>query len=63
MAFGYIEKEEKDGQVKLYNSASVIDRQGKLLLNYRKTFLYFCDKLWCEEGDGFKCIEIVNTKG
>lgn len=25
--------------------------------------MYFNDQLWCEEGDGFKTLEITNTKG
>lgn len=47
----------------LYNSAAVVDRQGKPILNYRKTHLYYNDKLWCEAGDGFKSLEITNRKG
>jgi protein N-terminal amidase len=41
----------------------VIDRKGEPILNYRKTHLYYNDELWCKEGQGFKDLEIVNTKG
>lgn len=60
---GYVEKEEKNGEVLLYNSAFVIDRKGVPIMNYRKTHLYFNDELWCKPGDGFKELEIINTKG
>ena len=32
-------------------------------LNVRKTHLYYADKYWCEEGQGFKCITVSNLKG
>lgn len=38
-----MEVEEKDGEIKLYNSAAVVDRTGKPILNYRKTHLYYND--------------------
>ena len=47
----------------MYNSAAVIGREGQWVMNVRKTHLYFNDKLWCEEGEGFKCLEVTNTKG
>ena len=61
--YGYIEKEEKEGTVSLYNSATLVGRDGKMEINVRKTHLFFNDKLWCKEGDGFKCVEIANLKG
>ncbi|KAL4753017.1 hypothetical protein BDW72DRAFT_169625, partial [Aspergillus terricola var. indicus] len=35
---------------KYYNSLLVIDEQGDMLLNYRKTFLYYTDETWASEG-------------
>lgn len=49
--------------MKLYNSVGVVGRNGEWLLNVRKTHLYYNDELWCEEGEGFKSIEISNLKG
>ncbi|RHZ74242.1 hypothetical protein CDV55_107862 [Aspergillus turcosus] len=37
-------------QEKYYNSLLVVDEQGEVLLNYRKTFLYFTDETWAAEG-------------
>jgi predicted amidohydrolase len=42
---------------------AIIDRAGKLHCNYRKTHLYFNDKLWAKEGSGFMVFEIKNLKG
>lgn len=42
---------------------AIIDRTGKLHCNYRKSFLYFNDKLWAKEGSGFIVTEIKNLKG
>ena len=47
----------------MYNSIAIIDRQGKLYCNYRKTHLYYNDMLWAEEGSGFVVIELKNLKG
>lgn len=56
--------DEKDGKKKhLYNSMYVIDREGKLKVNYRKHHLYETDEYWAEEGESFKAIELENTKG
>ena len=41
----------------------MVDRKGEFALNVRKTHLFFNDKLWCEEGEGFKSITIENLKG
>ncbi|KAL4900171.1 hypothetical protein BDW74DRAFT_162225, partial [Aspergillus multicolor] len=35
---------------KYYNSLLVLDEQGNILLNYRKTFLYYTDESWATEG-------------
>jgi predicted amidohydrolase len=47
----------------LYNSAAVINREGKPFFNTRKTHLYFADELWATEGDGFKNFELINCRG
>ncbi|KAL4933136.1 putative protein N-terminal asparagine amidohydrolase [Aspergillus undulatus] len=43
---------ETDGQrnEKYYNSLLVVDEEGSVLLNYRKTFLYYTDETWASEG-------------
>ena len=54
IVFGFIEQtEEEKDQIKLYNSAAVIDRQGTFVKNYRKCHLYYNDKNWAESGDSF----------
>lgn len=35
---------------KYYNSLLVVDEQGNILVNYRKTFLYYTDETWASEG-------------
>lgn len=34
-----------------YNSLLVVDENGELVLNYRKSFLYYADETWAAEGD------------
>ena len=36
---------------KHYNSLLVVDENGKILVNYRKSFLYYTDVSWASEGD------------
>lgn len=55
---GYAEIEGE----KYYNSAYVINRDGSLLLNYRKHHLYEVDHRWALEGDGFKALILKNSK-
>ncbi len=57
----YINPETKKEH--LYNSAYVVDREGKLALNYRKHFLYETDHNWAEEGPSFQTVILKNTKG
>ena len=38
--YGYVEKEDKNGNVYYYNSAQFIDKQGSSLSNYRKLHLW-----------------------
>jgi len=47
----------------MYNSAYVIDREGNLILNYRKFYLYDTDKFWAKEGPSFQTIKLKNNKG
>jgi protein N-terminal amidase len=58
VGFGYIEKAEEG----LYNSAAVVDREGNLVVNYRKTHLYYNDRLWSKEGSGFKHFDLTTTE-
>ena len=46
-----------------YNSAYLVDREGKLLLNYRKFLLYEADFIWAEKGSSFQTIKLKNSKG
>jgi len=41
----------------------LVNRDGTLLYNYRKHFLYESDEVWAEEGESFKAIDLVNTEG
>ena len=52
-----IEREESTGSEKYYNALLMVDENGEVLVNYRKTFLYYTDETWAAEGDaerGFK---------
>ncbi|KAJ5104848.1 Carbon-nitrogen hydrolase [Penicillium alfredii] len=47
-----IEADAQDtSQTKYYNSLLVVDENGDVILNYRKSFLYFTDETWAAEGD------------
>lgn len=37
--------------VKRYNSTVTVARNGSILINYRKTFLYYTDETWASEGE------------
>lgn len=63
VAVGYPEKTdgslEDTEPAKLYNSAIIVHPQGTVASNYRKTFLYYTDDTWAQEGpDGFFSDEI-----
>lgn len=61
---GYAEIEAKENQEKkFYNSAYVIERDGTLLLNYRKHHLYEVDHRWAAEGSEFKSLALKNCEG
>lgn len=36
-----------------YNSVVVVNRDGEIVANYRKSFLYYTDETWAREGSGF----------
>ncbi|KAH6626087.1 carbon-nitrogen hydrolase, partial [Chaetomium sp. MPI-SDFR-AT-0129] len=55
VAVGYPEKAETgdEGEPECYNSVVVVDSDGKQLVNYSKSFLYYTDDTWACEGKGF----------
>lgn len=60
---GYPENTNESMEVsepaKLYNSVVMVQAQGTIIGNYRKTFLYYTDETWAQEGpDGFFSGEI-----
>lgn len=58
---GYPERsEEKSGFTNLYNSAVMTNPEGKVVMNYRKSFNYFTDDDWgCKENpEGFSGFEL-----
>ena len=40
-----------------------MDRSGKMIVNYRKSHLYFNDQLWAKEGKGFSHFDLITTEG
>ena len=56
VAVGYPEICSQEGDVtetKAFNSLLVVGPDGQLLANYRKSFLYYTDETWADEGSGF----------
>ena len=50
---GYAEDyQDENGKQYYYNSSYIIDREGGLFLNYRKSFLFETDKIWASERQG-----------
>jgi len=49
---GVVEKRKTENNLnELFNSAYIVDREGKLLMTYRKTFMYEADLIWhCKPG-------------
>jgi protein N-terminal amidase len=46
---------------KIYNSAIVFNKEGEILHNYRKSFLYETDETWgASEGQGFKAFQLAD---
>ncbi|TEY66787.1 hypothetical protein BOTCAL_0132g00200 [Botryotinia calthae] len=53
---GYPEKADSSSgstNPECYNSAVTVDKEGKTIANYRKSFLYYTDETWAHEGSGF----------
>jgi protein N-terminal amidase len=46
-------------QDRYYNSLVFVSNEGEVLANYRKTFLYYTDETWAEEGSGFWAGELM----
>jgi protein N-terminal amidase len=44
-------KDSKNKEPKRYNSTVTVSPSGKVISNYRKTFLYYTDETWASEGD------------
>jgi len=58
VAVGYPEKVDSSRQRRFsapryYNSLIMVNGDGETLANYRKSFLYYTDATWAEEGSGF----------
>lgn len=51
---GYPQKENDQ----CYNSLCCVDPQGKVIVTYKKTFLFETDENWAVEGPGFVSIKI-----
>ncbi|KAL6233848.1 hypothetical protein BDW75DRAFT_214085 [Aspergillus navahoensis] len=70
VCIGYPEVKVETGgngqrEEKYYNSLLVLDEQGNILLNYRKTFLYYTDETWASEGSpelGFHQLTFPNAE-
>lgn len=52
---GYPEQCQEDG--KNYNSTVTVSPAGEVLLNYRKSFLYYTDETWAAEGPAGSCAQ------
>ena len=57
---GYPEHCESDGRN--YNSTVTVSPTGEVLLNYRKSFLYYTDSTWASEGPTGTCAPAGHTK-
>ncbi len=53
VAFGY--PEVADGV--MYNSMELLDREGKLVYNYRKVHPFAAENVWCQKGSEFKAVD------
>ncbi|KAI9812231.1 MAG: Carbon-nitrogen hydrolase [Phylliscum demangeonii] len=58
VSVGYPEIACGDGGERCYNAVVVVSPEGKVLVNYRKTFLYYTDESWATEGAGFFAGEV-----
>ncbi|ESZ90628.1 putative protein N-terminal amidase [Sclerotinia borealis F-4128] len=54
---GYPEKVDpcssESAKPEYYNSTLTVNKEGKIVANYRKSFLYYTDETWAHEGSGF----------
>jgi protein N-terminal amidase len=53
---GYPELEQKSNPgtlSKYFNSSVTLNPEGNVVVNYRKSFLYYTDETWASEGPGF----------
>ncbi|RAL62341.1 hypothetical protein DID88_004907 [Monilinia fructigena] len=53
---GYPEKvnsSSESAEPEYYNSTVTVNKEGKAIANYRKSFLYYTDEKWAHEGPGF----------
>jgi protein N-terminal amidase len=46
-----IDHSPTETEAKYYNSLLVVDENGEVIHNYRKSFLYFTDETWASEGN------------
>lgn len=53
---GYPERCDEDGRC--YNSTVTVSPAGDVLLNYRKSFLYYTDETWASEGPSGTCAPV-----
>ncbi|KAG0338938.1 Carbon-nitrogen hydrolase, partial [Podila minutissima] len=53
-----VEGDNREPDLVYYNSIAFVDPQGHLVTTYAKSFLYYTDENWAEEGPGFKSIEV-----
>lgn len=57
VAVGYPERVHASGgrlsAPEHYNSLIVVNGEGETVANYRKSFLYYTDDTWANEGQGF----------
>ncbi|EAR85279.1 carbon-nitrogen family hydrolase (macronuclear) [Tetrahymena thermophila SB210] len=60
---GFPEIEIVNGQENFYNSAYLIDRDGKLIITYRKKHLFETDKTWAQEGSEFGAVYLKTREG
>ena len=63
MFAGFPEIALKDNVEHFYNSAYLINREGKLITTYRKKHLFETDKTWAEEGSEFMAVELESREG
>ncbi|KAG0013962.1 Carbon-nitrogen hydrolase, partial [Podila clonocystis] len=53
-----VEGTDQEPDLVYYNSIAFVDPHGHLVTTYAKTFLYYTDENWAEEGPGFKSIDV-----